>query len=277
MFKLTKTMLSLALLTMGGIHTCSNATSVILTDKLLLACFNQQWNEAKNLIAQPSTNLNGEDGLTPLWLTCIFYAPEICKLLIEKDVNLFTQVNAQETPWDQLSKNASFSGENNRADLLISLLPLKNDNNAASVFLENVVTTFTKNMTNTIDSATLTPVQKKVLLEMKSPLTQPEKVVLISIIQKFIKLLYTTQKSFLEDVSIAHKNTLGFNDKELALCAKLFTNKSPLLNLLAQYNQAWSQSEKYFFKNIKNIVPEPMGKKTKKQRPYKDINIFFQS
>ena len=133
-------------------------------------------------------------------------------------------------------------------------------------------------MTNSINSATLTDEKKRWLLKINTPLEQHEKLVLISLVQKFINLLYIGQDKFCSDLFILKKNVLGFNDKELALCAKLFTDKSPLINLLAQYNQNWLSKDRmlnYFFKNLKNIVPEPMGKKTKKQRPYKDINIFF--
>ncbi len=203
---------------------------------------------------------------------------DIAKFLVEQGSNLFTSANNGKTPWENLSKEE-------KATLLQSLFPLKpNVLLYPRSFLENMLFEFSQAMTNSVDSIKLDPIKEKTILNFDKgawtkkelQLTEDERNTVLSIVKKLITLLYIGKKKFLEDIAILGKNELGFTDKELIMCAKLFTDKSPLINFLALHSQSSMKSKNYYLKNLKTIEPEPVEKKGKKKKPfYEDIKIFF--
>ncbi|HBL98295.1 TPA: hypothetical protein DDZ86_01480 [Candidatus Dependentiae bacterium] len=268
-----------------------NAKNLNNQTPLLEACFHYNFKLVKLLI-ENSANVNAKNNQnkTPLDIAiktmnhprsskASQYIPLI-RLLVENGASLFTISGGATSPWETISPEShqEFIDETkkdyqNRADLLLSLFPLKLSptDKVYRPFFKHVVSLFAKSMTNSIDSATLSEKQMKKLLKFQAVLTLANRKTIISIIQKLIKLLYLGKQKFMEELTFAKKDTIGFTDEERGMCQRLFTDDSPLLNFIISHSPGYT----YFSKNLKNIMPEPVEKKGKKKKPYEDIKIFF--
>ncbi|HBL98773.1 TPA: hypothetical protein DDZ86_03970 [Candidatus Dependentiae bacterium] len=105
-----------------------------------------------------------------------------------------------------------------------------------------------------------------------------DKETLFSIAAKFNDFLLMGPKKFIERALVCKGTAWGFNDQELEMSKRIFTDKSPLINLLIKYKQNWQTADEvYFQKNIKSIVPASKKKNefSWKKKPYEDIKIFF--
>jgi len=219
--------------------------------------------------ADADINAKDSRNRTPIfYIVTIGWDPLIefgLKSFIEKGANIFTSKDEDgETIWE-IMKSKSFP----TTTILELFFPLKKmiedvENepfvkmeikNTATPFLKAILEKFSEEL-KTIDA----------------PLTDVEKATLISIVQKFIKLLYIGQEQFENELS-QMKNRLGFSVKEMLLYNKLFEKTSPLLNLLAEYSQGFSNYGKFYMKkNLQQITPKLGEKKPQ----LSDINISFE-
>lgn len=236
--------------------------------------------------ADADINAKDSRNRTPIfYIVTIGWDPLIefgLKSFIEKGANIFTSKDEDgETIWE-IMKSKSFP----TTTILELFFPLKKmiedvENepfvkmeikNTATPFLKAILEKFSKQLSDKEESTTLTKEQIEELKKIDAPLTDVEKATLISIVQKFIKLLYIGQEQFENELS-QMKNRLGFSVKEMLLYNKLFEKTSPLLNLLAEYSQGFSNYGKFYMKkNLQQITPKLGEKKPQ----LSDINISFE-
>ncbi len=153
---------------------------------------------------------------TPLHRALIFKHLKTALVLVENGAKLFLpELNKNQTnPWNVLKQEPSMALE-----FFQLFFPLQTEKEHIRPLLKATLSEFIKVMSDSVESSVLTEQIKNTLSQMDSGLTTKENKELISIVQKFIKLLYYISKN---TGSSPTDENLQLTEEEKNLCEKLF-------------------------------------------------------